>query len=158
MPWRWQRLGRYWLRCLRWSTSDDNGSLSVGHDWNAECIEQVLDRRSILHRSIWLSKISSLSENQSLVKMPPWNNKYLLFAIALSMSLHMMILYVPMFNVILHHCFSLALAFIDRSFLLDGVSNLSFNMGRMVGGLENLSSCRLSGWIIEVHRSTLYWW
>ena len=31
--------------------------------------------------------------------MPPWYNKYLLFAIALSMSLHMMILYVPMFNV-----------------------------------------------------------
>jgi Ca2+ transporting ATPase len=47
-----------------------------------------------LHESI-----SSLSENQSLLKMPPWYNKYLLFAIALSMSLHMMILYIPMFNV-----------------------------------------------------------
>ena len=34
-----------------------------------------------------------------LVKMPPWRNKYLLYAIALSMSLHMMILYIPMFNV-----------------------------------------------------------
>ena len=43
--------------------------------------------------------IFSLSENQSLVKMPPWRNKYLLYAIALSMSLHMMILYIPMFNV-----------------------------------------------------------
>ncbi len=43
--------------------------------------------------------ISSLSENQSLVKMPPWKNKYLLYAITLSMSLHMMILYIPMFNV-----------------------------------------------------------
>ena len=42
---------------------------------------------------------SSLSENQSLLKMPPWRNKYLLYAIALSMSLHMMILYIPMFNV-----------------------------------------------------------
>lgn len=31
--------------------------------------------------------------------MPPWTNKYLLYAIALSMSLHMMILYIPMFNV-----------------------------------------------------------
>ena len=41
----------------------------------------------------------SLSENQSLIKMPPWINNYLLFAIGLSMSLHMMILYVPMFNV-----------------------------------------------------------
>lgn len=41
----------------------------------------------------------SLSENQSLLKMPPWTNRYLLYAIALSMSLHMMILYIPMFNV-----------------------------------------------------------
>ncbi len=41
----------------------------------------------------------SLSENQSLIKMPPWTNKYLLYAITLSMSLHMMILYIPMFNV-----------------------------------------------------------
>lgn len=31
--------------------------------------------------------------------MPPWTNRYLLYAIALSMSLHMMILYIPMFNV-----------------------------------------------------------
>jgi Ca2+ transporting ATPase len=44
----------------------------------------------------------SLSENQSLIRMPPWRNKYLLYAIALSMSLHMMILYIPMFNVSVH--------------------------------------------------------
>ncbi|CAF4512703.1 unnamed protein product [Rotaria sp. Silwood2] len=43
--------------------------------------------------------LNSSSENQSLLKMPPWKNKYLLYAIALSMSLHMMILYIPMFNV-----------------------------------------------------------
>ncbi|CAF3141291.1 unnamed protein product, partial [Rotaria sp. Silwood2] len=42
--------------------------------------------------------LNSSSENQSLLKMPPWKNKYLLYAIALSMSLHMMILYIPMFN------------------------------------------------------------
>jgi Ca2+ transporting ATPase len=47
----------------------------------------------------FLSFFFSLSENQSLLKMPPWYNKYLLFAIGLSMSLHMMILYIPMFNV-----------------------------------------------------------
>ena len=56
--------------------------------------------RSFLIKRICRSIFSfSLSENQSLLKMPPWKNKYLLFAIALSMSLHMMILYVPMFNV-----------------------------------------------------------
>jgi Ca2+ transporting ATPase len=54
----------------------------------------------LIHFSFnYLFYFSSLSENQSLIKMPPWTNKYLLFAIALSMSLHMMILYIPMFNV-----------------------------------------------------------
>jgi Ca2+ transporting ATPase len=57
--------------------------------------------RFIISHKIFLNNFFrfSLSENQSLLKMPPWINKYLLFAIGLSMSLHMMILYVPMFNV-----------------------------------------------------------
>jgi len=36
--------------------------------------------------------LNSISENQSLLVMPPWCNKWLLGAIALSMSLHFMIL------------------------------------------------------------------
>ncbi|GCC42446.1 hypothetical protein chiPu_0026045, partial [Chiloscyllium punctatum] len=36
----------------------------------------------------------SLSENQSLLKMPPWVNVWLLGAICLSMALHFLILYV----------------------------------------------------------------
>lgn len=38
---------------------------------------------------------ASLSENQSLLTMPPWVNKYLIGATALSMLLHFIILYVP---------------------------------------------------------------
>ncbi|XP_043942467.1 sarcoplasmic/endoplasmic reticulum calcium ATPase 1 isoform X1 [Protopterus annectens] len=38
--------------------------------------------------------LNSLSENQSLVRMPPWSNCWLLGAICLSMSLHFLILYV----------------------------------------------------------------
>lgn len=38
--------------------------------------------------------MSSLSENQSLLRMPPWENVWLLGAICLSMSLHFLILYV----------------------------------------------------------------
>lgn len=37
---------------------------------------------------------ASLSENQSLVRMPPWVNVWLLGAIILSLSLHFLILYV----------------------------------------------------------------
>ncbi|XP_069590950.1 sarcoplasmic/endoplasmic reticulum calcium ATPase 1 isoform X2 [Ranitomeya imitator] len=38
--------------------------------------------------------LNSLSENQSLVRMPPWVNIWLLGSICLSMSLHFLILYV----------------------------------------------------------------
>jgi Ca2+ transporting ATPase len=40
-----------------------------------------------------------LAENESLFSMPPWRNMYLVYAIALSMSLHFVILYVPFFSV-----------------------------------------------------------
>ncbi|UJR09377.1 hypothetical protein I4U23_013620 [Adineta vaga] len=59
---------------------------------------------SVLVTIEMLNALNSLSENQSLLKMPPWYNKYLLFAIALSMSLHMMILYIPMFNTVFQIC------------------------------------------------------
>uniref|UniRef100_A0A8D3D5R4 Calcium-transporting ATPase n=1 Tax=Scophthalmus maximus TaxID=52904 RepID=A0A8D3D5R4_SCOMX len=38
--------------------------------------------------------LNSLSENQSLIRMPPWSNFWLLAAMTLSMSLHFMIIYV----------------------------------------------------------------
>ncbi|XP_053197362.1 ATPase sarcoplasmic/endoplasmic reticulum Ca2+ transporting 1, like [Scomber japonicus] len=38
--------------------------------------------------------LNSLSENQSLVRMPPWSNLWLSAAMTLSMSLHFMIIYV----------------------------------------------------------------
>lgn len=41
---------------------------------------------------------NSLSENESLLALPLWTNPYLVGAIALSMALHFMILYVPFFN------------------------------------------------------------
>lgn len=42
----------------------------------------------------------SLSENQSLLVMPPWCNMWLFGAIALSMSLHFVILYVDILSTI----------------------------------------------------------
>uniref|UniRef100_A0AAR2JP99 Calcium-transporting ATPase n=1 Tax=Pygocentrus nattereri TaxID=42514 RepID=A0AAR2JP99_PYGNA len=38
--------------------------------------------------------LNSLSENQSLLRMPPWSNVWLVAAMSLSMSLHFMIIYV----------------------------------------------------------------
>merc|ERR1719500_301016 len=44
--------------------------------------------------------LNSVSENQSLALMPPWVNPYLLSAMALSFSLHFVILYTDFLNVV----------------------------------------------------------
>merc|ERR1712165_333292 len=44
--------------------------------------------------------LNSVSENQSLALMPPWVNPYLLGAMALSFSLHFVILYTDFLNVV----------------------------------------------------------
>merc|ERR1719369_1431311 len=51
-----------------------------------------------------LNALNSVSENQSILRMPPWQNMYLIGAIALSMSLHFMILHVEMFNIVFQIC------------------------------------------------------
>lgn len=43
--------------------------------------------------------MNSLSQGESLLSLPVWENWYLVGAIALSMGLHFMILYVPFFSV-----------------------------------------------------------
>ena len=59
----------------------------------------ALNRQGILTvcamRNLLSTHFYSLSENQSLLKMPPWKNPFLVLSIALSMFLHLMILYVP---------------------------------------------------------------
>jgi Ca2+-transporting ATPase len=44
-----------------------------------------------------LNALNALSEDGSLLVMPPWANPYLLLAMAVSIGLHMVILYVPAF-------------------------------------------------------------
>merc|ERR1711887_522586 len=43
--------------------------------------------------------LNSVSENQSLLLMPPWVNPWLLGAMALSFGLHFVILYVVVLNI-----------------------------------------------------------
>lgn len=54
---------------------------------------------SILVTIEMFNAMNSLSENESLLRLPVWKNPYLVAAVALSMSLHFAILYIPFFTV-----------------------------------------------------------
>ena len=62
---------------------------------------------SILVTIEMFNAMNSLSENESLLRLPVWKNPFLVGAIALSMILHVAILYIPFFTV-------------SSSFLLNG--------------------------------------
>ncbi|XP_022667926.1 calcium-transporting ATPase sarcoplasmic/endoplasmic reticulum type-like isoform X2 [Varroa jacobsoni] len=51
-----------------------------------------------------LNALNSLSENQSLLVMPPWTNLWLVGAMTLSMSLHFLVLYTDIMNTVFSVC------------------------------------------------------
>merc|ERR1712212_52145 len=57
---------------------------------------------SVLVTIEMFNALNSLSENQSLVRMPPWVNFWLLAAMTLSFSLHFMIIYVEPLPMVFH--------------------------------------------------------
>jgi Ca2+ transporting ATPase len=54
---------------------------------------------SILVTVEMFNAMNSLSENESLLRLPVWKNPFLVGAITLSMALHFAILYIPFFTV-----------------------------------------------------------
>jgi len=53
---------------------------------------------SILVTVEMFNAMNSLSENESLLKLPPWKNMFLVASVLLSMALHFGILYIPFFT------------------------------------------------------------
>jgi Ca2+ transporting ATPase len=78
---------------------------SIFPEIGCEMFTNALARRattmslSILVVIEMFNAMNSLSENESLFKLPVWKNPFLVGAIALSMALHVAILYIPFFTV-----------------------------------------------------------
>merc|ERR1712054_698347 len=74
-----------------------------------------------------LNAFNALSEDGSLVQMPPWCNPYLMIAAAFSVGMHFLILYVPfmaeIFGVVplTQHDWMLVLAFSSPVIIIDEV-------------------------------------
>ncbi|XP_013929861.1 PREDICTED: sarcoplasmic/endoplasmic reticulum calcium ATPase 1-like, partial [Thamnophis sirtalis] len=74
--------------------TDDHPSFDGLHCEIFESSVPMTMALSVLVTIEMCNALNSLSENQSLVRMPPWVNIWLLGSICLSMSLHFVILYV----------------------------------------------------------------
>ncbi|KAH7960867.1 hypothetical protein HPB49_024079 [Dermacentor silvarum] len=59
---------------------------------------------SVLVTIEMLNALNSLSENQSLLVMPPWTNLWLVAAMTLSMTLHFVVLYCDILNTVFSVC------------------------------------------------------
>jgi len=79
----------HWMRCDLEPEKFGNINCAIFEDNHPNAIALT-----ILVTIEMLNALNSLSENQSLLVMPPWQNIWLLAAIALSMTLHFLILYV----------------------------------------------------------------
>lgn len=123
---------------------------------------------SVLVTIEMLNAVNSLSENQSLLVMPPWKNVWLCAAIALSMSLHFVILYVDIMATIFQITplcvaewvavlkISIPVLFLDEilKFIarnyIDGKQTTSTNHLRSIISLAGLTAvwCAYFGWIL----------
>ena len=81
-------------------------------------IEDCIVAHFLRHSVVWCDTcfVDSLSENQSLVVMPPWWNVWLVGAVVLSMSLHFLILEVP-FLAVCDSCYCVVITLNYNSFL-----------------------------------------
>jgi len=77
----------------------NSGGIDIGadacnyfHDGKVKAVSMSL---SVLVIIEMFNALNALSEDSSLIQMPPWANPWLLVAITLSTAVHMMIMYVP---------------------------------------------------------------
>ena len=101
----WAQL-RNWSECPSWPAGSFTVAPYGGLDFSKNPCEYFTRgkvKASTLSLSVLVviemfNALNALSEDNSLVTMPPWINPYLILAIFGSIACHMMILYVPFFN------------------------------------------------------------
>ncbi|BDA48697.1 Calcium-transporting ATPase 2, endoplasmic reticulum-type [Coccomyxa sp. Obi] len=100
----WHQL-RNWESCHTWSDFKATPYLAGGRVVNfaepCDYFREGKAKASTLSLSVLVAiemfnALNALSEDNSLLQMPPWCNPWLLVAMALSFGLHFIILYVPM--------------------------------------------------------------
>jgi Ca2+-transporting ATPase len=97
--------GTYTPDFRQWASAGRNG-IGGGVDLSAKPCEYFTSKgkatASTLSLSVlvvieMLNALNALSEDSSLLEMPPWANPWLLVAMAFSIGMHIVILYIPVF-------------------------------------------------------------
>lgn len=96
---------RNWGECSSWSNftatpfTVGDGRLITFSDpcdyFSAGKVKAMTLSLSVLVAIEMFNSLNALSEDNSLIRMPPWRNPWLLVAMSVSLGLHCLILYVP---------------------------------------------------------------
>lgn len=95
---------RTWGDCPRWENFSPSPFLAGGRviSFSNPCdyfsvgkVKAMTLSLSVLVAIEMFNSLNALSEDNSLVTMPPWRNPWLLVAMSVSFGLHFLILYIP---------------------------------------------------------------
>lgn len=99
----WKQLTT-WMECEKWTDFKVNNFMGLDLQSNP-CSYFTVGKRKAVSLSLtvlvvieMLNAMNAISDESSLVKMPPYRNKWLILAVCASVSLHCLILYIPFFN------------------------------------------------------------
>lgn len=92
------------MECEKWTDFKVNNFMGLDFQNNA-CSYFTIGKRKAVSLSLTVlvviemfNAMNAISDESTLLKMPPYRNKWLILAIFSSVSLHCIILYIPFFN------------------------------------------------------------
>merc|ERR1712196_666058 len=101
----------HWDKCKDWSGFSPAPILGMKFDadpcsyFTAGKVKASTLSLTVLVVIEMLNAFNALSEDGSLLQMPPWMNPSLIVATFVSIGIHLIILYVPMFNPVFNVCY-----------------------------------------------------